>query len=223
MFDPATGFGGNGVPGTYTLPPNILPEELIFPEVYRGCVQDGPFANLTLHLGPGEHRTTHCLVRGIGNEKSVFLNSTAVANATKSTTFEVFRVQLEGRPLTLEARMHDGGHFAVGGDMSNLFSAPGGASARVCLPIMMADDQTHCCLDPLFFLHHANLDRIWWNWQQVDPARLYEISGRSSQTPPFVNVTLDYPLEMAQSIGPTVPLWKVMDIRSAYNCYTYVQ
>ncbi len=122
-------------------PPNILPEELIFPEVYRGCVQDGPFANLTLHLGPGEHRTTHCLVRGIGNANSVFLNSTAVANATKSTTFEVFRVQLEGRPLTLEARMHDGGHVAVGGDMSNLFSAPGGA--REIYRAMIASDQTH--------------------------------------------------------------------------------
>jgi tyrosinase len=20
--------------------------------------------------------------------------------------------------------------------------------------------------DPIFFLHHANIDRIWWNWQQ---------------------------------------------------------
>ncbi|KJA25575.1 hypothetical protein HYPSUDRAFT_53099 [Hypholoma sublateritium FD-334 SS-4] len=220
VFDPATGFGGTGVPGTYTLPTDISPEELIFPEVYHGCVQDGPFANLTLHLGPGEHKTTHCLVRGIGNENSIFLNSTAVANATKSTTFEVFRVQLEGRPATLEARMHDGGHVAVGGDMSNIFSAPGGGqgisrSNATC-------DQKRRLLDPLFFLHHANLDRIWWNWQQVDPSRLYDISGRSSQTPPFVNVTLDYPLEMAQSIGPTVPLWKVMDIRSEYNCYTYV-
>ena len=23
--------------------------------------------------------------------------------------------------------------------------------------------------DPIFWLHHAQLDRIWWKWQQEDP------------------------------------------------------
>lgn len=23
--------------------------------------------------------------------------------------------------------------------------------------------------DPLFFLHHAQIDRLWWLWQQQDP------------------------------------------------------
>ena len=32
--------------------------------------------------------------------------------------------------------------------------------------------------DPLFFLHHAWLDRLWWLWQSKDlPARLKEITG----------------------------------------------
>ena len=131
VFDPVTGFGGDGVPGTYVLPQGIEASELIFPEEFRGCVQDGPFANLTLRLGPGVHRTTHCLTRGIGNVDSIYLNSTAIANATKSATFEVFRVQVEGKPITSDHRMHDGGHFAVGGDMSNVYSSPGGARSLV--------------------------------------------------------------------------------------------
>jgi tyrosinase len=76
-------------------------------------------------------------------------------------------------------------------------------------------------LDPLFFLHHANLDRVWWMWQTMLPHRLYEISGRSTTTPPFHNVTLDYALQMG-TLGPTVPVRDVMDIWSAPNCYTYV-
>ena len=131
VFDPVTGFGGDGVPGTYVLPKNIEASELIFPEEYRGCVQDGPFANLTLRLGPGVHRTTHCLTRGIRNANSIYLNSTAIANVTKSATFEVFRVQVEGEPVTSDHRMHDGGHIAVGGEMSNLYSSPGGARSLV--------------------------------------------------------------------------------------------
>ena len=113
------------------LPKNIEASELIFPEEYRGCVQDGPFANLTLRLGPGVHRTTHCLTRGIRNANSIYLNSTAIANVTKSATFEVFRVQVEGEPVTSDHRMHDGGHIAVGGEMSNLYSSPGGARSLV--------------------------------------------------------------------------------------------
>lgn len=56
----------------------------------------------------------------------------------------------------------------------------------------------------------------------MEPSRLYEISGRTTVNPPYVNVTLEWPLQMSESIGPTIPLWQVMDIHSEHNCYTYV-
>lgn len=77
-------------------------------------------------------------------------------------------------------------------------------------------------IDPLFFLHHANLDRIWWEWQMADPEkRLYEVSGRTSVDPPYRNVTLEYVLEMG-TLAPWVRIREVMDIRRAGLCYEYV-
>lgn len=76
-------------------------------------------------------------------------------------------------------------------------------------------------IDPIFYLHHANLDRIWWNWQQVNPSRLYEVSGRSAITPLYQNITLDFGLDMG-GFAPTEPIREVMDIYSEPMCYTYV-
>lgn len=49
--------------------------------------------------------------------------------------------------------------------------------------------------DPIFFLHHAYLDRLWWRWQQADlTARLEDMSG--------VNVPPQYVLDMAGLPSP---------------------
>lgn len=38
--------------------------------------------------------------------------------------------------------------------------------------------------DPVFFLHHANLDRLFWKWQEANlTARLTDVSG--IVTPPW--------------------------------------
>ncbi|KAF8155716.1 tyrosinase [Crassisporium funariophilum] len=201
VFDPDTGFGGNGVPGTYKLPPDPAHTSKLFdPESFVGCVPDGPFSTYTLRLGPGIMVTEHCLTRGIDNKYKKYITSSAVANTTKSSTYELFRIELEGAPVTPHHKMHDGGHLAIGGEMSNFYSSPG---------------------DPLFYLHHANLDRIWWNWQMMLPSRMYEMTGRSTPRPPFQNVTLDYELYTGRLSKP-VPIRDVMNIHKEPSCYTYV-
>lgn len=38
--------------------------------------------------------------------------------------------------------------------------------------------------DPLFYLHHTWLDKVWWDWQNLNiSSRLYDISGRNVQDP----------------------------------------
>jgi len=38
--------------------------------------------------------------------------------------------------------------------------------------------------DPIFYLHHTYLDKVWWGWQALNlPARLSDITGRNVQDP----------------------------------------
>jgi tyrosinase len=75
-------------------------------------------------------------------------------------------------------------------------------------------------LDPTFYLHHANIDRIWWNWQQLSPSHFYEIGGPTSINPPVVNLTKGFRLQMG-NLGPTVSVGAVLDIYEKPNCYSY--
>jgi tyrosinase len=73
------------------------------------------------------------------------------------------------------------------------------------------EDQAASPGDPLFFLHHTNLDRLWWKWQQANlTTRLSEMSGRS--IPPLTSLT---------SYGWLFPSDAVMDYDGdAYNTTT---
>lgn len=46
--------------------------------------------------------------------------------------------------------VHAGGHFAIGGIAIDAFASAG---------------------DPAFYLHHAQVDRIWTLWQNIDEPR----------------------------------------------------
>lgn len=130
LFDNVHGFGGNGVPGTYTLPPDPNGELEIpnFPGnppaniLWNGCVQTGPFrdAVFRLNVGPGRMMTDHCITRNFNptSWKSL-LTSASVASALAPTDFWDFNNVLNPGP-------HLGGHAIFGGVMSNTFSTAGG-------------------------------------------------------------------------------------------------
>ena len=119
-----------------------------------GCIEAGPFANTTVNLGPFALKPTgpenglgynpRCLVRDI---------SLHFANQTKPT--DVVRTvnaatDLGGFEEAMEALdgIHAGGHFSMGGLGYDAYASPG---------------------DPVFFLHHAMVDRIWSLWQGINP------------------------------------------------------
>lgn len=36
--------------------------------------------------------------------------------------------------------------------------------------------------EPLFYLHHAWVDKLWWDWQEADPeSRTHDIAGPNTQ------------------------------------------
>lgn len=78
------------------------------------------------------------------------------------------------------------------------------------------------CLEPLFYLHHGNLDRIFWEWQKKDlPRRLHQVGGPvASFDYGGVNVTLDYQVNLGELAG-NVPLSQLLDIKGGFLCYDY--
>ena len=226
IFDPNTGFGGDGVPGTYDLPPDPLPDNVgstnpptpdFLPreQCYKGCVQDGPFANLTLHLGPGRLYTERCLVRGFDPSRRKQLSGPVIEGLMERRTFEEFR---QGIDISATG-IHSAGHAMVGGEVSNLYSAGGGAF-KSCPPPPLVMTLTPL-LDPLFYFHHGNLDRLWWLWQQADPEkRLYDLSGPTDKNDPTTKITFDFQLEYP-GLAPSINIRDVMDSLLEPNCFTY--
>ncbi|EAU93514.2 hypothetical protein CC1G_02744 [Coprinopsis cinerea okayama7 len=168
IFDPILGFGGNGVPGTtlaplppldtvQPLPP--LPGLPTGPRAPEGCLLSGPFQDFKVRFGPRateESPTGMCIVRGIFEGVRRNLNSTSVAATLAQRSFEEFRrfVDIQGEPFEEAAGIHWAGHAVVGGTMMSGRASPA---------------------DPIFYLHHANLDRIWAKWQNADRKnRLYD-------------------------------------------------
>ncbi|KAJ7719100.1 tyrosinase, partial [Mycena maculata] len=221
VFDSVYGFGGNGVDvpnyaGQFGNLSLLSSAGWIAPGSGGGCVPDGPFAAYNLSVGPGTNVTNHCLQRAFNDNIRGYLSSARVAEVARQTTFEAFRIELEGAPVTETMRLHDGGHNAVGGEMADRYSSPGGQYAR-----LKVFQSTDTLLDPIFYLHHAFLDKLWWQWVGMNlPSRIEDMSGRSTVDPPYVDVTLDFELNMMM-LAPRVTIREVMDIRNDLLCYTY--
>jgi hypothetical protein len=72
--------------------------------------------------------------------------------------------------------------------------------------------------DPIFFLHHAQVDRVWWLWQQQNPsARNYDYSGMEWANQP---ATLDSIMYMSD-FAPERKVRDFMTTNNADLCYKY--
>lgn len=99
VFDPATGFGGEG----------------------GDCVTDGPFVNMTLHLQDNWGNLTtsdFCLTRSFNNEGFQGANATHV---DACMAFDNFTAADE----CFRASPHTAGHAGVGGTMLDVTGSPG--------------------------------------------------------------------------------------------------
>ncbi|KAK7946231.1 uncharacterized protein PG986_010552 [Apiospora aurea] len=155
IWDPYHGFGGDGVgPGPYRLD-SANP-------ILDVCVQDGPFANLTVAYAEAAY-TPHCLSRNFndglaafpGDMRSSAFSARAVADVQARHDYDRYRQDLEGGP-------HDAVHKAVGGELA-VASSPN---------------------DPLFYLHHTQIHRLWWLWQQSKYRPQEAYGGRKTQDGP---------------------------------------
>ncbi|KAH6623942.1 putative tyrosinase [Chaetomium tenue] len=161
------------------------------------CVTEGPFA----HLRPIIYNhtfATHCLSRGFhdGNTKGRLSGEAykpeKIGEILRKSTYKEFSRELE---IYLHGALHQG----VNGDFKAMTAAN----------------------DPLFFLHHAQLDRTWWRWQQEDPRRrMAEYEGKHMFNSTTSNATVNDML-LFGGFAKDIPVQDVMNTEGGLLCYRY--
>ncbi|KAH6838461.1 hypothetical protein B0I37DRAFT_316553 [Chaetomium sp. MPI-CAGE-AT-0009] len=162
------------------------------------CLVDGPLQGLEPSYTMGGYEP-HCLARnwnnGVafpGDMFSEHYTKEAVETIHALGDYASFRYQLEGGP-------HGAVHSAIGGDMSPATSPN----------------------DPIFFLHHTQVDRLWALWQQEDPdARNMAYAGPKTQDANTTEATLDDIMPF-MGITEDIKVSEVMEIHTPRLCYTY--
>lgn len=100
--------------------------------------------------------------------------------------------------------VHTAGHFTVGGDPGSDFSTSAG--------------------DPWFYFHHAQIDRIWWTWQNLNPSeRTNAIYGTiiiSDDTAPATKLT-DL-MALGYAYPGNISIADTMSTMGGPFCYTYI-
>lgn len=160
------------------------------------CVTDGPYANLRVNIS-----TPHCLARNfndgteeVGLMLGQYHSAAVVEDLYAKQDWLSFWRGLEGGP-------HGAVHSEIGGDMSPSFSPN----------------------DPIFFAHHAQVDRIWTLWQGRNDTRLGMYGGwTNADAQDKLDATLDDDLVFYSIRGLSdVKVKDVMDTLSGPFCYKY--
>ncbi|KAL3422255.1 tyrosinase central domain-containing protein [Phlyctema vagabunda] len=185
-----------------------------------GCVTTGPFANMSVNLGPisptlDEPEVTpvagffdynpRCLKRDVSvwvsSQWTTDDNSTSLL--TENPDIYWFQTVMQGDFSTGFYGVHTGGHFTIGGDPGgDIFASPG---------------------DPAFWLHHGQIDRTYWIWQNQDlEARQNAVSGTITlnNNPPSRNGTLEDIIDLNVLADP-ITIGDAMSTLSGPFCYIY--
>ncbi|KAH7211485.1 hypothetical protein DER44DRAFT_807467 [Fusarium oxysporum] len=218
IFGAKTGFGGNGAFIDTSSWTNVTRQ--VSGRTGGGCVADGPFAkrDFEVHAGPDNSTdyNPRCLTRDIAPEYGISkLNQAVVDWTLEVKDFFEFDQRVQGGVSAESQGYHGGGHLAIGGslgEMGDMYSSPG---------------------DPIFWLHHTNVDRLWDKWQRLDwPARKSDIGGPDTQyaypydffgDKEYKNITLAYVMDF----GNLLPGRRYVTVEEAMNtqgdrlCYTY--
>ncbi|KAM7187605.1 hypothetical protein V8F33_011161 [Rhypophila sp. PSN 637] len=234
VFDGSdTSLGGNGVYFPHqglilSEPPLANEAPLLIPLPAGnggGCVTTGPFANMTVNIGaaalgtygstdsyaapdPLGEGNSRCLKRdlnaGLAKKYNTFYNSTSLI--LNYNNIELFQGHMQGDPRYVRGQMgvHGGGHFIIGGDPGgDPFISPG---------------------EPAFYLHHGQIDRLYWIWQALDFPNRQNVHGSNvfMDIFPSANTTLDDIID----ISPLAPPVKIRDMMNTLGgtplCYVYL-
>ncbi|RAH83161.1 tyrosinase central domain protein [Aspergillus japonicus CBS 114.51] len=188
------------------------------------CVYKGPFANYTSpypsfpqsiitdniqNNGSGTIPSwsfdyePSCFQRGLSDEAlRVNNNYSCIDTLLAQPTIGDFQNYLSTPEGDSHYGPHGGGHVAMGGNGADLFTSP---------------------TDPVFFLHHAQVDHMWWTWQTMDlDTRRYALNGTMTleNVPPSRELTLEDLLTWGP-LSQDRTTRSLMDIQAEPFCYRY--
>ncbi|KAF2743538.1 Di-copper centre-containing protein [Sporormia fimetaria CBS 119925] len=153
------------------------------------CVTNGAFAGLTLNIGPGTSNRPHCLARNEDNTKTANTNAQIVDACNRRTSYADMASCSEGGA-------HAWGHNGIGAVMQDTYGSPG---------------------DPVFWLHHAWIDRNFRIWQNADQSRYTYIDGTDRAGNPL---TLDMGISL-NGLRRDVRIRDVINTLEETMCYKY--
>lgn len=159
------------------------------------CVTNGPFANSTIPYLDDEYHP-HCLSRGFESGPELrgngsWFSPSALERLLHMEDYESFNLGLEHGPHIAIPR-------SVRGDFS-LLTAPS---------------------DPVFFLHHTQLDRIWWKWQQMDSSRHFQQYTGKAKHNSTESASLDDILPL-DGLARAAKVSEIISTESGLLCYRY--
>lgn len=202
VLDYTNGFGGNG---------NTSIKE---PFLDGFCLTEGPFSRLEMPYIGADYKP-HCLSRGFPNREKLArlgqdLRPEALGKVLSLTDYESFNLGLENGPHLAVPKM-------IRGDFQ-YFTAPNGLCSsgykRYVGKLIL------WLLDPLFFLHHAQLDRLWWTWQKTDRGeKQTEYLGKAVRNSTDLALTSDV-IPMG-GLAAHVQVSEILSTETELLCYRY--
>ncbi|KAK7993670.1 hypothetical protein PG989_007051 [Apiospora arundinis] len=158
------------------------------------CITDGRFAGTTLHIGPGTGSEPHCLSRAVDERMTAEVTKEYENACLSRSTFTDFAKCWEQGP-------HGIGHNSIGSVMADVRSSPG---------------------DPVFWLHHLYVDKVFAAWQDRDStgARRRTIDGCADGAKPCAPLTLQTRIAMG-GLLKDVSVGQVLDTTDGAMCYKY--
>ncbi|CUA77666.1 hypothetical protein RSOLAG22IIIB_12759 [Rhizoctonia solani] len=179
---------------------------------------------LRKECGLGPHKLRRRYIQFPFGGSSVSAESTftpaeieVVLSKTNFTSFHGYLEQLSG--------MHSAIHLIMGGDMGTV--CPAGTSGTIYCP--RERSPTFSANEPMFHLHHGNIDRLWWLWQEKSTDNKNAFHGGSVQNTSSLDIFPNgqAPWLNKSSIVPSAGLWptynigETLDTRSWPWCYVY--
>ncbi|KAK3984547.1 Grixazone synthase [Cladorrhinum sp. PSN332] len=226
LFDGSdTSLGSDGVfisnrTASVLQPPGFNSTTIINPGTGGGCIREGPFSDLVIRLGPyafngsfaplpdsQQAANPRCVTRDLNAQPIQMWNTfrAVTRQILDYDNIQDFAGNLDGdsRVANEPGRVHGGGHIGIGGTARDVRLSP---------------------YEPAFWLHHANVDRVWWVWQHLDFETRRGVWATRTwfNIPPTDNATVEDYLE----IEPHAPPRKIRELMNSVGgsplCYVYV-